>query len=73
MTKKRKPFSQEIREAIASAEITQYRLFKETGIAQPTLSRFMKGKGGLSTEGLDRIAATLGLHVVVEQPKKKGD
>lgn len=74
MTKKRKTFCDELRDAIDSAEISRYRLAEETGIDAATLSRFMNGKGGLSVDGLDKIAAVLGLHVTVEakKPKAKG-
>jgi hypothetical protein len=64
-------FSDEIRKAIAEGEITRYRLWKLTGIAEATLSRFMTGKGGLSTEGLDKIAEVLGLAVMVKKPQAK--
>jgi transcriptional regulator with XRE-family HTH domain len=73
MSKKRKTFCDELREAIESAEISRYRLAEETGINAATLCRFIKGKGGLSVGGLDKIAAVLGLHVSVEaKPKAKG-
>ena len=73
MTKKTKlqSFSDELRAAIDAADKTRYQLSKETGIAQATLSRFMHGLGGLSTSGLDKIAAALGLHLTTEQPTRK--
>lgn len=74
MSKNRKTFCDELREAIEAAEISRYRISEETGIDNATLSRFMHGKGGLSVDGLDKIAAVLGLHVSVEtkKPKAKG-
>lgn len=71
MTKRPKTFCDELRDAIESAEISRYRLAEETGINAATLCRFIKGKGGLSVDGLDKIAAVLGLHVSVETKKSK--
>ena len=67
----RKPLklSDQIRQAIETYGQTRYRIAKETGISQPTLSRFMDGSRGLPMKTLDRLAEYLGLEIVV---RKKG-
>jgi hypothetical protein len=69
--KRKSKLSDEVRRAIDEAEISRYRLWKLTGIGEATLSRFMSGKGGLSTEGLDKIADILGLSIIVNKPKAR--
>jgi transcriptional regulator with XRE-family HTH domain len=64
----RKMLSDEIREAVNDSGLTRYRIAKELGISESTMSRFMSGKGGLSLENIDRLADLLGLGIVV-RPK----
>ncbi|MGD0654664.1 MAG: helix-turn-helix transcriptional regulator [Thermoguttaceae bacterium] len=64
-------FSDELRAAIANAPISRYRLWQLTGIDQASLARFVAGKEGLSLVAIDKIAQTLGLHIVVDKPKSK--
>lgn len=61
MPKKSNKLSDELRECIESSGKSRYRISKETGIAEETLSRFMHRKGGLSMEGIDKLAECLGL------------
>src|SRR5215471_17388266 len=61
--------SDQIRRAIETCGQTRYRIAKETGISQPTLSRFMDGSRGLPMKTLDHLAEYLGLGIVV---RKKG-
>ncbi len=68
---KNRTFSESLRRAIDNAPITRYRLCKETGIGQPTLSRFMHGKAGLTIENLDLVCEHLGLQLVESKTSKK--
>lgn len=43
--------------------LSRYRIAKEIGIGEATMSRFMTGKGGLSMASLDRLAGLLGLEI----------
>ena len=72
MSMKKQParFSDQIRTGIETAPVSRYELSRRTGISQAVLSRFMHGKGGLSMDGLDRIAEELGLAVVITGAKK---
>ena len=63
-----KRFSDQIRAAVDASGMSRYRICKEIGLSQPTMSRFMAGRTGLSMESLDRLADLLGLDVVT-QPK----
>lgn len=56
--------SDQLRRAIVASGMSRYAIWKATGIDQSTLSKFMRGKGGLSVEGLDKLAACLGLELV---------
>lgn len=65
----------ELRRAVDGCGMSRYRICKELGIAESTLSRFMNGKAGLSLDTLDRLAELLDLHITtgrrpVEKPKR---
>jgi DNA transposition AAA+ family ATPase len=58
----------QLRRAIETSDKSRYALGQETGIDQATLSRFMRGKGGLSLDGWDKLGEALGLEL---SPKRK--
>ena len=62
----RTSLSDEIRAAVDASGLTRYRIAKDLGIAESTMSRFMGGKGGLSMDYLDRLGGLLDLHITVE-------
>ena len=64
-----KKLSDEIRDAVNASGMSRYAIAKARGVAESTMSRFMSGKGGLSMEYIDRLAALLGLHIVVRKGK----
>jgi hypothetical protein len=66
-----KPFSDQIRDAINSSKLSRYRICADIGLSQPSMSRFMNSKGGLSLETVDRLADLLGLRVVVGTDRKQ--
>jgi transcriptional regulator with XRE-family HTH domain len=70
MPRKPKLFSQQLRKAIDISGLSRYRICKTTGMGEATMSRFMKKRGGLSIEMLDRVAALLELEIVAR--KKEG-
>jgi hypothetical protein len=71
MPRKVAKLSDQLRIAIETSGKSRYRIWKETGIAQAVLSRFMNGKGGLSVDGIDRLAVCLGLELIVHDTKRK--
>ncbi len=66
---KRKPLSEQLREAILNADISRYRISKQTGLTEAGLSRFVNHVAGLSLDSIDKIGECLGLAIVV-RPKK---
>ncbi len=58
--KKKTKISDQIRDAIESADVTRYRISVETGINEATLSRFMNGTGGMTVETLESWGNTWG-------------
>jgi plasmid maintenance system antidote protein VapI len=58
------PLSDQLRQAIDGAELSRYRIAKEAGVAQSTISQFMNGKRSLSLQAIDRIAELLDLELV---------
>jgi len=66
MGTKRTKFSDQLRAALAASFKSRCQIARETGVDDATLCRFMHGKGGLSIDGLDRIADCLGLNLTTE-------
>lgn len=56
--------SEQLRQAIQKAEISRYRMAKETGVAESALSRFVNDQRSLDLGSVDRLAAYLGLELV---------
>ena len=71
MTRKPKKISDQLREAILSAEITRYRIAQETGVSEAVLSRFVNGPSGLSLDSIDKIGERLGLKLTIRRKPKK--
>ena len=65
MAKKRSRLSEQIRQALNDCGLTRYRIWKETGISQVTLSRFVNGERGLPMKTLDRLADFLDLNISI--------
>lgn len=74
MSKKRpKPLTDQLRQAIDDSGLTRYRIAKETGISEPTLSKFYLGQRGLSMEALNALGEFLQLTIHLgRKPDKKG-
>ena len=68
--RKKTKISDQIRDAIESADVTRYRISVETGINEATLSRFMNGTGGMTVETLDKLGEYLGLEIVEKKKKR---
>ena len=73
MAKRRVKLSDQVRRAVDASGLSRYRIAKEIGMAESTMSRFMSGQGGLSMEYLDRLAELLDLRIQAGPgPRKKG-
>lgn len=64
-----KTFTQQVARAIETSGQTRYQIAKATGIEQSVLSKLVHGKGWIGKEGMDALAAELGLVVTVKNPK----
>jgi transcriptional regulator with XRE-family HTH domain len=62
---------QQLRQIIVDSGKTQVEIESETGIPQPTMSKFMSGKRGLRLTDIDKLAVYFGLELrPAEAPKK---
>ena len=68
MGHKKTSLTDQLRQLIESAEISRYELWRQTGIDQAVLSKFVNHKGGLSMESLDKIGELLDLQIT-KRPK----
>jgi transcriptional regulator with XRE-family HTH domain len=71
MAKRTTQISEQLRELIDASGRSRYSICKATGIAEPAMSRFMNGKGGLSLEAIDKVADLLGLTLTASKPAPK--
>ena len=67
-----KAISQQLREAIDASGMSRYRICKEIGLPESTMSHFMAGQCGLALTTVDRLGELLGLRIVTEsKPRAK--
>lgn len=66
-----KPVSQQLREAIDASGMSRYRICKEIGLPESTMSHFMAGECGLALPTVDRLGKLLGLKIVAEDRAAK--
>ncbi len=71
MAKRRKALSDQVRQAVKASDLSRYRIWQETGIDQGALSRFVRGKVGISLEALDKLADLLDLHITTGQSRRR--
>ena len=69
---KRLPFSEQLRRAIEGSKLTRYEIWKQSGVAQSTLSEFVHGNRTLSMKNIDAVCEVLGLSLVEQKTKQKG-
>jgi DNA-binding phage protein len=62
--------SERLREAIAASGLTQTSIGEKAGISPNIISRFVAGKRSPTLDTVDRIAAALGLVLVLEKDIK---
>ena len=73
MKKQRVKLSDQIRLAVDASGMSRYRIAKDLGIAESTMSRFMASKGGLSMDNLDALADLLDLDIKARKRVPKSD
>ena len=63
-----KSVSEQLRQAIQRCSKTRYRISRETGIDQATLSRFVHNRtAGLTLANVDKLCKSIGLELVQTQ------
>ena len=60
--------SDQLRAAVLNCGKTRYRISIETGIPQPTLSRFLNQGAGLSLETIDKLCDCIGARLTTRRP-----
>ena len=65
-------FSEQLRGAIRTSELSRYEISKRTGLDQGSLANFLKGYRGLSMRSLDLLMDVLELEVRPRQERKDG-
>ncbi len=63
--------SDQVRAAINNCGLSRYAVSKITGVSEGMLSRFVAGQTDMTLRTLDRLASTIGVRVVVTQPKRR--
>ena len=63
-------FSDQLRRAVATSQFSQYRIAKELGVAESTISRFMSG-GGLLLKHIDALVKLLDLRIAIHPTHKR--
>ena len=69
--KKRLKVSDQVRSAVENCGLTRYRIGKLSGVDHGTISRFMSGERGISTEALDAIGEVIELQVSIPKRPSK--
>ncbi len=76
MTKKKtrsvEVISEQLKRLIEGSDLSRYRIAKETGISQATLSGFVHGKRSLSLANIDKIGELFDLEVAPRKTTTKG-
>jgi ribosome-binding protein aMBF1 (putative translation factor) len=70
MTKRAK-LSDQVRQAIRASGMSCYAICKRLDFSESVMSKFMRGRCGLSLETIDRLGDLLGLEIVARRPKKR--
>jgi hypothetical protein len=73
MAKKRKPLSEQVRQAIDDCGLSRYRIAQDTGIDESALGKFYNRKRGFTTETLDLLGEYLQLRIVMDRKPTKGE
>jgi plasmid maintenance system antidote protein VapI len=72
MSKAPKLISQQLREAIDASSMSRYRICKEIGLPESTMSQFMAGQCGLAMATVDRLGELLGLSLMATTAASRG-
>ena len=68
---KKKPLSEQLRDAVRNAGVSRYRIAQDTGITEGQLCRFVHGQSRLTLDTIDVLAEYLKLDIVPRQRKRR--
>ena len=68
---KSQPLSEQLRAALAAKGDSLYVVSRETGIPYTTLHRFAAAGGSMRMASADKLAAYLGVRLVVDERRKR--
>jgi transcriptional regulator with XRE-family HTH domain len=71
MARQQRGIADKIRAEIKAQKLSAYRVAKETGINEGTLSRFVNRKGDLCSQNIDKAMKMLGLAVIRKSEWKR--
>jgi transcriptional regulator with XRE-family HTH domain len=63
--------SEQIRQAIKASGMTRYAICKRLEFSESVMSKFVRGRCGLSLETIDRLGDLLGLNIVARKPRAR--
>lgn len=61
--------AEQIGALIQEQGLTSYRIAKDTGVSEATLSRYLRGRGGISLETLELILGRLGYELTIRRKR----
>ncbi len=67
------PLTEQLRQAIDNSGLTRYRIAKDTGVSESTLSLWYRGRRRIPSKVLDAVGTYLRLKLVREEPKDLED
>ncbi len=71
--KPNKKLTDQLRQLIDECGLTRYRIAKESGVSEATLSKFALRQRGISNQAMDAVGEFLELKIVMgRRPRKKG-
>jgi transcriptional regulator with XRE-family HTH domain len=65
-------FTEALRRSIEDCGLSRYAISRKTGIAESSLSRFLRGERGLSSESIDVLMEFLGMEARPRRRPNKG-
>jgi hypothetical protein len=71
MTGMEQTFTDRLRQAVRESGVSRYVIWKQTGIDQATLSKFVHGQAGMSLDAINRLMTFLELEIRPRRRKRK--
>ncbi|MEX2169676.1 MAG: helix-turn-helix transcriptional regulator [Pirellulales bacterium] len=66
------PLSDQLKDVLVNGGVTRYRIAKDTGVSEQTISKFVNGHQLIGLGTVDILGQYLGLRLVSDHPQVKG-